>query len=66
MLNGTLLPSTETRLVYDYFNRKMLRKIGYSFDPCALSDFDVQVYNAIECEIENVRKEESNKSRMKK
>ena len=38
-------------IVEDFLNRKMLAKLGYSFGPENLSDFQVQAFNVISAKL---------------
>lgn len=43
-------------IVEDYFNKKMLSKLGYTFDGHKLSDFEVEAYNVIALEAAKLEK----------
>lgn len=43
-------------IVEDFFNKKMLTKLGYTFDGHKLSDLDVEAYNVIAVEAAKLEK----------
>lgn len=51
-------PNRFHSIVEDYFNKKMLAKLGYSFDGHTLTDFEVEAYNVIAVEAAKLERED--------
>lgn len=43
-------------IVEDYFNKKLLAKLGYKFDSIHLTDFQVEAYNVIAVEVDKLER----------
>lgn len=66
MSKGAFVPSEETRLVYEFYTMKNLKKLGFVFDARNLTDIDACVYNVISDEVAKIEKSEIEKSRKTK
>jgi hypothetical protein len=49
-IGGEVILTPFYPIVDDYFNKKMLARLGYSFDGSQLSDFEVEAYHVISSE----------------
>lgn len=45
-------------IVEDYFNKKMLAKLGYTFEGSKITDFEVEAYNVIAVEAAKLERED--------
>jgi hypothetical protein len=61
------MKGTNEMIVYveEYFNKKILRKLGYSFDPNELSSGDVEAFNIIESVISKYESDQMKKLKTK-
>lgn len=55
-IGGEHTPTIYHNIVEDFFNKKMLAKLGYSFDGSKLTDFEVEAYNVIAVEAAKLEK----------
>ena len=51
------MSNSATPFVYDYFVKQTLAKLGYSFDPCNLTDVEVEIAMTIQSTINKIEEE---------
>lgn len=55
---GANVSNQASFIVEDYFNKKMLKELGYSFDFNALEQWEVEAYSIIANEVAKLRERE--------
>jgi hypothetical protein len=57
-IGGEHVPTIYRNIVEDFFNKKMLSKLGYTFSGAGLTDWEVEAYNVITLEAGRLEKED--------
>jgi hypothetical protein len=65
LFKGIKTTNYSYHFVAEYFNKKMLSKMGYRFDAESLTEFDVDVFSEITSRLAELEKEESKKASKK-
>ena len=64
-IGGEVIITPFYPIVDDYFNKKLLAKLGYTFDGSKLSDFEVEAYHVISSEAAKLEKADLERERRK-